>query len=139
MIPLLLLVHTDLPNPFMSKKTKKQESIILPKLIKQVLSFTGIYLSVLTLLFLSALNLKLYSAKINLNREVLGASVATTYSPTLEEEIIYWQEIITKAPTYRDAYLELSDIYAQLGDIKQSEAYYQKARELDPNTLSSSN
>lgn len=107
--------------------------------IGKIVQFTGIYISILTLLFLASFNLKLFSSKFNPNNEVLGAAVSTVYSPTPQEEIIFWEDIIAKSPTYRDAYLELSDIYARLGDSQQSELYYQKAWELDPNTLISIN
>ena len=68
--------------------------------------------------------------------QVLGASTQTVYSPNLTEEADFWQNFIIDHPTYRDAYLELADIYQKLGDSKRSADFYQTAKLLDPNNLS---
>ncbi len=48
-------------------------------------------------------------------------------------EVVYWQKQIELYPEYRDAYLYLSILSYQLGDIKQARLNFDKAIEIDPN------
>src|SRR5258708_37707801 len=93
---------------------------------KDVLYFFST-LSVIILLVLAGLNIKQY-----LNKEkVLGASIDTI---ALEGEKNYWEKIANENPTYRDAYLKLARIEAELGNKSKANEYIDKAREIDPNS-----
>ncbi len=93
---------------------------------KDVLYFFST-LSVIILLVLAGLNINQY-----LNKEkVLGASIDTI---ALEGEKNYWEKIANENPTYRDAYLQLARIEAELGNKSKANEFIDKAREIDPNS-----
>lgn len=52
----------------------------------------------------------------------------------LLNEKVYWEQIIKDNPTYRDGYLELALINDQLGNKKESEVNFNKAKSIDPNS-----
>ena len=106
----------------------------MPKKTKKKNSKNHIYLGLGCLAFvISFLNLFLFNKPSN---QVLGTHIIKTYSPSLTQEAEYWENIISKYPTYRDGYLELSDIYTKLGDISKANDSYNTAKNLDPNNLS---
>ncbi len=79
-------------------------------------------LFILTLLALSAMNLVIF--KLN-NRETI---VYATTEPTSE----YWESLIAKNPTYRDAYLVLASINKGRGDLDKAQELITKAKNIDP-------
>ena len=63
---------------------------------------------------------------------VLGAST-TAKTEREKAETIYWQNILTSHPDYRDAYIQLASLSYQEGNLAQAHAYLLKSRILDPN------
>lgn len=67
------------------------------------------------------------------SKKVLAASVQVEYSQDqLEQEMKYWQKIAAAHPTYRDAYIEMSDIAAKMGDNQKSQEFLKRASFVDP-------
>lgn len=50
-----------------------------------------------------------------------------------EEALVYWQNMLTSHPDYRDAYIQLASLSWREGNITQAHAYLLKAQLLDPN------
>ena len=44
-----------------------------------------------------------------------------------------WEKIVEEKPNYRDAYLQLTDLYYRLCENEKAKDYLEKAIELDPN------
>lgn len=67
--------------------------------------------------------------------QVLGATAEVVVDNTtgLEEEKLFWQQVVSSNPTYRDGYIELADIYTKLGDPKTANYYLERAKQVDPN------
>ncbi|MCX6793944.1 MAG: hypothetical protein NTY06_02455 [Candidatus Gottesmanbacteria bacterium] len=63
---------------------------------------------------------------------VLGADT-TAKAQRKEAKMIYWQNILTSHPDYRDAYLQLAALTYGEGNLVQAHAYLLKAQILDPN------
>lgn len=63
---------------------------------------------------------------------VLGASTKAE-TQREEEAIIFWQNVLTSHPDYRDAYIQLAALTYGQGNIAQSRAYLVRAQTLDPN------
>lgn len=81
----------------------------------------------MTLLIITSININKF---IN-NQKVLGASIDV--SP-LQNEKAYWQNIITKNPSYLDGYLELAKVDVELGNKLEAKSYIDKAEALNPNS-----
>ena len=54
----------------------------------------------------------------------------------LEEELVFWENIIEKYPTYVDALIRLSFLEGQRGDMEKAKEYLHLALKLDPNAKS---
>src|SRR3990172_9638384 len=52
----------------------------------------------------------------------------------LEEELVFWENIIEKYPTYVDALIRLSFLEGQRGDMEKAKEYLHFAFKLDPNS-----
>lgn len=52
----------------------------------------------------------------------------------IKNEILYWEGVVEKTPTYRDGYLKLATLYWQLHDDKKAKENLDKASEVDPNS-----
>lgn len=66
---------------------------------------------------------------------VLGTQIEVDQSKDkLQEEKLFWEEVISKHPTYRDAYIELAQIESLLGNTKRVEERLEKAFSIDPNS-----
>lgn len=63
---------------------------------------------------------------------VLGASTEIDHSQ-LNESKKYWEELVTKHPTYYEGWMELYKIHLTLGDYKQAQNSYEIARRIDFN------
>jgi hypothetical protein len=93
------------------------------------------YLSaIFVLLLVTSFNVTLFIHE-RLATRVLGAQteVIENYPDPLLKERAQWEAIIEKHPSYRDAYIELSDIEARLGNIRRAEELRNLARGVDPN------
>ncbi len=76
-------------------------------------------------------------------RDVLG--VSTTSLETLakweqeekkiEEQYTFWQSVASTRPDYRDAFITLTSLAYQLGNIDEAHTWLAKAVTLDPNSL----
>lgn len=51
----------------------------------------------------------------------------------LEQERVYWDQVVKEHPGYRDANFQLSVISYQLGDLANARHYLQQALHIDPN------
>ena len=85
-------------------------------------------LAIIALLLLTSININKYIQ----SQKVLGAAIDV--SP-LQNERIYWQNIIAASPTYIDAYLQLAKIDVELGNTNEATIYINKALSIDPNPL----
>lgn len=83
-------------------------------------------LSISVLLAVSSVNLYHY-----LNRKVQVLGVET--SPL--EEKVYWEQITVKNPTYRDAWIELAGVQAELGQKDLASSSLEVAKSIDPNSV----
>ncbi|MCX6791590.1 MAG: hypothetical protein NT149_00960 [Candidatus Gottesmanbacteria bacterium] len=63
---------------------------------------------------------------------VLGADT-TAKAQRREAEMIYWQNIVSSRPDYRDAYIQLAALSYEQGNLTQAHAYLTQAQILDPN------
>lgn len=80
---------------------------------------------VLITLLLTGYNLYSYSHR---KTEVLGIK-----SDPLQEKL-YWQELLTKNPSYRDAWIQIAKIDLETGDTGSAAEDLQKAKTIDPNS-----
>lgn len=86
-------------------------------------------------LLVTSFNITIFVHK-HLATKVLGAQSETDdhaelYS--LFEEKSFWEDVLEKHPTYRDAYLELADIESRLGNQRKAQELLNSARGVDPN------
>lgn len=51
----------------------------------------------------------------------------------VEKEIIFWENLVSQIPTYRDGYLKLAILYNRLGNASKAKESLQKAIDIDPN------
>jgi hypothetical protein len=85
-------------------------------------------------LLVSAFNI-IFFINTRMASRVLGAqteNVEEEPNPLIAEKA-FWSDIVEKNPTYRDGYIELSDIEMKLGNRKRSEELLRLARGVDPN------
>jgi tetratricopeptide (TPR) repeat protein len=84
-------------------------------------------LAIITLLIITGVNINNY---LN-SQKVLGASV--DISP-LQNEKVYWQNIVNANPTFVDGYLQLAKVEVELGNTNEATNFIAKALSLDPNS-----
>jgi hypothetical protein len=89
-----------------------------------------LYISSLIFLFNFSLNLAARKTK------VLAATneVKEVYSPSLSEEKLFWENFQAINPTYRDGFLELASIEAELQNKRGALKFINLARKIDPNS-----
>ncbi len=63
---------------------------------------------------------------------VLGAAT-TAQAQQKEADMIFWQNVLSVHPDYRDGYVQLSALYYGEGNLMQAHADLLKAQLLDPN------
>lgn len=51
----------------------------------------------------------------------------------LRQQLLKWEKIASGSPTYRDAYVQLTIGYQQLGETEKAKVFLQKIFETDPN------
>lgn len=86
-----------------------------------LLTCTGI----ITILLLTSLNLNSY---LHRKKQVLGIESDPNH------ELKFWQEIVNKNPTYRDAWLEIAKISSRVGETNLTTDALEKAKVIDPNS-----
>ena len=52
----------------------------------------------------------------------------------IENEVIKWEEVLTKYPGYRDVYLRLAALNWKINNEEKAKEYLEKAKDLDPNS-----
>ncbi len=62
---------------------------------------------------------------------VLG--VENTSFNQLQHELAFWQSVVERLTSYRDAFIQASVLSYRLNQVEQARAYLNKALELDPN------
>lgn len=77
------------------------------------------------LLLLASINIFL---GINRQPEVLGVSSG------LSEEKVYWENVVSKNPTYQDGWIELAKVEYYEGNISKAKEFLEKAKLIDPNS-----
>lgn len=82
--------------------------------------------SVILLLTITGLNLYLF-----LHKEPTVLGVQT--SPLSERQ--YWQKVVRKNPTYRDAWVQIAKLDYEMGNHKYAEVALSRAKNIDPNSL----
>lgn len=65
------------------------------------------------------------------NQKVLGTSVDVT---PLQNEKLYWQQIISNNSTYIDGYLQIAKVDIELGNKSEANNFLERASNLDPNS-----
>ncbi len=86
--------------------------------------------SVVLLLLLSMLNIQNLSHKKNL--KVLGISAGQDLTE-IKNKINYWEELVSKNPTYYDGWIELYKLNLNLGDYTSALKAYEVAKRIDFN------
>lgn len=77
-------------------------------------------------------------------RDVLGATTTSLETVTkweqeekkIDEQYTFWKSVASTHPDYRDAFITLTSLAYQLGNIEEAHAWLAKAVTLDPNSLS---
>ena len=112
------------------KKNKgKNKPIVKVDKRKEILSFFYIA-GVVFIILLTMINIQnLYKPQ---SITVLGASTEVDHNE-LNEFKKYWEELVTKHPTYYEGWMELYKIHLTLGDYKQAQNSYEIARRIDFN------
>lgn len=118
----------------MSKDTAKPAK----KLAKKKIGFRNeiVYLcsccAAIILLTLAGLNFNRFLS----NNQVLGVATGSqgNYS-ALTTERAYWQDFLKANPRYLDGWLELTQVNLDLNDKPEALDAYNKAREIDPNSI----
>ena len=90
------------------------------KLVKYFLAFISFFVIILG-----------YS---NLSRYLFCPKNVLALSTETDEEILFWEKISEKNPTYLDAPLELAILEARRGNIKKARFYLALAQKVDPNS-----
>lgn len=108
--------------PSAKKKKSKKEKVNF-----KVFYIHYIYcLVIIIFLLIAGININNYLS----SKKVLGASIDIT---PLQNEENYWQNLVSKTPSFTDGYLQLAKISVELGNKNQGEGYIIKALSLDPN------
>ncbi len=97
-----------------SKKTKTFYTYFLTRL------------SVLIILLLTIVNIN----KIFENKKVLGVQIDNT---SVNEQKIYYENLVKQNPSYMDGYIELAKISSFLGDRESEKNYLKLAYNISPN------
>lgn len=84
------------------------------------------------LLTLASLNFNRFLS----NNQVLGVATASqgNYEALLQERA-YWQDFLKESPRYLDGWVELTQVNLDLNDKPMAQDAYNKAREIDPNSI----
>lgn len=94
---------------------------------KEVVHYFFSSIFVIFILFLSFANLEVRQ----LNNQILGAKI--DYSE-IEKEKAYWEDLVSRHPSYKDGWLELAKIAAFLGETDYAQGALNTAFQIDPNS-----
>lgn len=104
---------------------KKSRKKLRLKVSKEVV-FLCSCCAVVIIFSLSTFNTSLF---LNGN-QVLGASSQAAG----QDKISFWQDLVTKYPTYMEGWVELAKLEIKSGNLQQATFYLEKAKEIDPNS-----
>ena len=96
--------------------------------LRKITNFPKNIVFALILFLISAFILKVEDRKRFL--KILGAQTELQQD---QETIYRWEKMVEDNPNYRDAWLQLSDLYYRLSEKEQALKALLKAKELDPN------
>lgn len=88
----------------------------------KIISELIVWACILAILGLSALNLTSYKKQ----------RIEIVVQNTLESDFVFWQNLSNKYPSYRDAYLVMSQIMDKKGEWAKAKDYLAKAQQVDP-------
>jgi hypothetical protein len=54
-------------------------------------------------------------------------------SDTLDDEIVYWQSVVKKTPSYREGYLKIAELEIRRGNRNEAYQALSKAQNTNPN------
>ncbi len=78
--------------------------------------------------FVSLIFLNNYNRR--LKEKVLGINIQLMAD---QKTAFEWEQILAEKPDYRDGWLQLSSLYAKMGNKEKTKAAFNLAREIDPN------
>lgn len=90
-------------------------------------------LQVLLTLWFFALVIGLFGAGRNVLRNIEEKERIDTQRKMVQEEINYWEKVVSRYKGYRDGYFQLALLEYQLGNREKAAAYVKQALFLDPN------
>lgn len=110
-------------------------SRIIPELSFSPQVFRSIFLSKYFLVsFVSTfISVAVVMQGIDLTQHVRQLQQIQSERQRIQEEILYWEEVTTKHPDFRDAYFKLALLEYRLGNTQKATEYVQKTLRIDPN------
>lgn len=92
--------------------------------------YLALFFTTVTIVYFLLITMQVRSSLQKLYHE---AQMKQMQANQLKNEARKWQQATIIYPNYRDAYLQLTLLYYQLGDMKQAKQNAEKVFELDPN------
>lgn len=111
----------------MPKRKSKKEAKTRIKNGGEIITFLYIAGSIF-IIILTMFNFQ----SISLGKKVLGASTEVDYSEVYDSKT-YWEDLVSKYPTYYDGWMELYKINLILGDYQEADKSYNIAKRIDFN------
>lgn len=99
-----------------------------PPSIQEGTLFFASSIAVVAILFLSAVNLNLYTKNDPPKSNVLGVNIQR------DEEIGYWKDLLSENPDYLPGWVELAKLEKEKGDIEGFEITVDNVKAIDPNS-----
>jgi len=100
---------------------KEKERFKVNKVPKSIL--VGFLFFLISLVFLDNYNHRLKA-------RVLGINIQLQAD---QKRISEWEQLLAEKPDYRDGWLQLSSLYAKVGNVKKSKEAFNNAKKIDPN------
>ncbi len=116
----------------MPKKSAGKKKNNQVKSFKKHIIFLCSCCSLVFLLFLASFNFNSFLK----TSQVLGVTTENTKGSSLESQKVYWENFLSKNPTYLDGWIELSIIELNLGDKNYALGAFNTARAINPNSQS---
>ena len=98
---------------FLKGKVKKVPASIL----------IGSFFFLISLIFLNNYNRRLKEKVLGINIQI-QVDQKTAYA---------WEQLLAEKPDYRDGWLQLSSLYAKMGNVEKAQKAFNQAKEIDPN------
>lgn len=83
----------------------------------------GTFFFLISLIFLNSYNRRL-------KEKVLGINIQMQAD---QKSAYEWEQLLTEKPDFRDGWLQLSSLYAKMGNVKKAKEAFNRAKEIDPN------